>query len=152
MYVTTSEATGWAGQHPDIFQTWGGPSWLRIDKVTGYSPYQGMFFQPLAYDSTAAILGASLRRINIVALPQSPNTEMGLPFQFVHDFPIEAYQVYGAQVAHNPPGVVAYYAGADKLAGMDIKYGTPPGGDFVPSGTPGVGVPGIGYVSPGYLS
>lgn len=35
--------------HPDIIQNWGGPTYYRIDRLTGSSNYQGFMMQPTQY-------------------------------------------------------------------------------------------------------
>ncbi len=36
---------GWHTNHPDIVQTWGSQRFLKIDGLTGFSNYQGLFFR-----------------------------------------------------------------------------------------------------------
>ena len=43
-------AGSYAGEHGDILQTWGGPSVVRVWKLTGYSTYQGFYLAPVHFD------------------------------------------------------------------------------------------------------
>lgn len=155
--------------HADVVQTFGGFKELRIDKLTGYSAYQGLTIGIDRGPNGAA----EINRANLVAIHDQmwgPHNNGGFMIWMTADnacqkiFPIRLRQVYvqprnGSSLANAVwPPATARTACPAKVAGDDsearfpaipvtgrIRKGLPPGGDFVPAG-----VAGIDYVSPGY--
>jgi hypothetical protein len=133
--------------HSDVFQTWGGPSRLRIARLTGETTYQGFMFQPTAGGGSGnglPIQSADLRDINIRAVSGTGyGVYMANPL-----FPIATENVFLAM--RRATGDFAYprsnwYPVRDPTiwAEGDAPY------DFAPAGGAGAGVPGEGYVAPG---
>jgi len=128
----------WSDNHPDLIQTWAGPAVLRVDGFTGSTDYQGFFLAPNQYGSQAPPRSIDLRRINLISthrctcvlLWDSTST------------PIHTDDLWVA-VAASRTLASALWPGREAWPGA--RRGRPPGGDFVPSGTAG-----IGYRSPGY--
>jgi hypothetical protein len=128
----------WSDNHPDLIQTWAGPAVLRVDGFTGSTDYQGFFLAPNQYGSQAPPRSIDLRRINLISthrctcvlLWDSTST------------PIHTADLWVA-VAASRTLASALWPGREAWPGA--RRGRPPGGDFVPSGTAG-----IGYRSPGY--
>lgn len=128
----------YATNHADVVQVWNGPATLAIDRLTGFSQYQGFMIQPRQFGSwQAGEIGLyDVRRTNL------ENHDGG------------AYAVYRADAAGtSPTSTEDFYADAATAERTDylnrfggITFGPPPHGDFVPAG-----VPGVNYVSPGYL-
>ncbi len=54
--------------HPDVIQTWGGPTELHVDGLTGTTNYQGFFLNPTEFGSPTPRL-FSFRRVNLVGAP-----------------------------------------------------------------------------------
>jgi hypothetical protein len=155
--------------HAHVIKPFGGVSGLRIDKLTGYTGYQG-----LTLDTELGPIGsADISRVNLVAIRKQvwgPGNNGGQMIWLTHDaacrqtYPIRFGQVYvqpraGTDLARAvwpmATGGVACPAQAARndaevsfpslpVEGI-IQRGAPPHGDFVPEG-----VAGIGYVSPGY--
>jgi hypothetical protein len=125
-----------SGFHSDLVQTWAGPSTLRIDRLTGRSSFQGLFFDPndpnfMPHPNPATF---DLRNINI----DSNGTGSGYNYETVArntTWTFTGTNVYGT----NPTGHVVCRCRFPKVAT------TRPAADFVPATSVG-----IGYRSPGY--
>ena len=156
--------------HADVVQPYGGVKDLRIDKLTGYSAYQGLTIG----QDLGPIGSAEISRANLVCIhPQINGRENngGYMLWFTSHgggedttYPLILDEVYiqpragrtlGSSVwppagfAQCPAVIaaddsVATWPSLPKVKGC-IKKGPPPHGDFVP-----VGVAGLKYVSPGY--
>jgi hypothetical protein len=157
--------------HADVIQPFGGVKDLRVDKLTGYSAYQG-----LTIDRDLGDIGsAELSRVNLVATGDQiwgSHNNGGYMLWLTRDsgckviFPVRLHQVW-IQPRKNTPLANAVWppvggrtacpvqAKPDDsearfpslpVAGR-VRKGMPPGGDFVPPG-----VAGLNYVSPGYRS
>jgi hypothetical protein len=64
--------------HPDLIQTWSGPTAVRIDRFTGYSDYQG--FTWMNAGSGYVFPGSvTATNVNIQPLMPQPNTVMKFP-------------------------------------------------------------------------
>jgi hypothetical protein len=158
--------SGTNGFHGDIIQPWGGVKELRVDKLTGSSTYQGLFIRRDLGD----IGQVKVRRTNLVALPALTGSEGGGQMVWMSGTnstgvrPLYSYSdVYVRPRPTNTLGFAVwpeaddpstpFVIGADGLGQWPalsnviggVWGGSPPGGDFVPSG-----VAGTGYVSPGY--
>jgi hypothetical protein len=128
-----------ASNHADVIQSWGGPTGaLRVDRLTGYSDYQGIFLDPTKYDPVPIKL-IDLRRVNLEGLNPQGRYLLWLRSQAV------AVEDVWVQPGPKYPNESGVYPASDPLAAK-IKKGRPPGGDFVPAGAVG-----MGYVSPGYV-
>lgn len=129
--------------HPDVLQFWGGPTCLRVDRLTGYTDYQGLMMQPLQFGSNHTEL-ADFRRMDLYqtesgagggymivwARGQAPYSIRHFNFEDVWIKPLHGQGIYPEL---DPRFDV-------------VNLGSPPGGEFVPEG-----VAGLNYVSPGYL-
>lgn len=158
--------------HADVVQPYGGVKDLRIDKLTGYSAYQGLTIG----QDLGPIGSVEISRANLVCIhPQinGPKNNGGYMLWFTSHgggadttYPLILDEVYiqpragrtlGSSVwppagfAQCPAVItaddsVATWPSIPKVKGC-VKKGPPPQGDFVP-----VGVAGLQYVSPGYQS
>lgn len=157
--------------HADVVQPFGGVKDLRIDKLTGYTGYQGLTIGRDLGDMGSA----EISRVNLVATGDQiwgRHNNSGYLVWLTHasdcrfDFPIKLREVWvqprpTRSLADSvwPPigGKTACPSEArddDSEARFPrlsilgrVRKGLPPGGDFVPAG-----VAGVNYVSPGYRS
>jgi len=153
------------GYHSDVIQPYCGFRELRVDGLTGSSQFQGLMFQAVwgSYGKT------TLKRVNLVGIaPQdgySINVVEGCcnndGNRFV-DGPISMSDVYvSPDVSHNSGNLLGnvrpwgdWIIATDPATGRDyaehradvppqivgrVWKGTPPSGDFVPSGSVGMG-------------
>ncbi len=134
-----------SGHHADLVQTWAGPAELRIDRLTGFTDYQGFFLLPNQHftdgptpklfnfrhlnlagsDKSAYLLWSPGEKAMPVSLKEvwlKPNPKKRDRDQFLWPKPSTGDKSWDA-----------------------VQVGTPPEGDFVPEG-----VVGVNYVSPGY--
>jgi hypothetical protein len=155
--------------HADVIQTFGGVKELRVDRLTGYSGYQG-----LQIDVDGGPTGsAKLSNINLVSIGKQtwgPHNNGGFLMWLVKDgacntaYPITLENVYLMPRAERTLDSIVWPTGADKgcastlsadgntlsfpklpvISGL-VKKGMPPSGDFVPAG-----MAGVNYISPGY--
>jgi hypothetical protein len=131
------------GHHADVLQTWAGPSVLRIDRLTGYTTYQGFFLLPLQNGDQDEPEVFDLRNVNIVGQEDAGY----LLWRDGEDWPLAVDNVWvtpaGDRDEDDRP---LWDDGAEGAATWDdVQVGEPPRGDFVPEGSVGVG-----YESPGY--
>lgn len=155
--------------HADVVQPFGGVKDLRIDRLTGYSAYQGL---TIGHD-LGPIGSAEISRVNLVAIHDQvwgPHNNGGYMVWLTADreckltYPIRLHEVFiqprkGTSLGRAVwPPATSQTACASKPADDDsevsfpgvpisghIRKGAPPRGDFVPPG-----VAGLDYVSPGY--
>jgi len=130
------------GHHADVIQTWAGPSVLRIDRLTGSTTYQGFFLLPMQFLEEEPEL-FDLRNVNIVG-----EDAAYLLWRDGAAWPLDVDNVW-VSTDKDPEdrGAFLWARGDDaEDAWDDVEVGTPPGGDFVPADSVGVG-----YSSPGYL-
>ena len=136
-------AVNWSGtHHPDIVQNWGGPSTYRIDGLTGYSDYQGLFMQPDAYGFLTVL--ADFRNVDLHAT----NASAGGAYMLYKAGTVNAFNLPSVYV--EPRAAQAWRGGAypEGLAAWTaLSLGSPAGGNFVASGTAG-----MTYVTPGYAN
>jgi hypothetical protein len=128
--------------HPDIIQTWTGPKVLRVDRLTGYSPYQGLFLEPDddLYEGPGAhniTRLADVRNVNIrtradLDKPHSRFLWQSTPFKL------------RTKNLWIDPGTQETIAYPNLKAWGNVRRGVPATGDFVR------GAPGVDYRSPGY--
>ena len=152
-----------ATTHADVVQPWGGVRELRIDRLTGSSGFQGLQV-PVAL---GPIGSAFVRYADLRALPEPPGHGGGHMLWLTgprtcDGYPVALEQVWiaarpGRALANSVwPGVGdgSPCAGAHEEGGIGwphlpvrgiVRAGTPPGGDFVPRWSVG-----LGYRSPGY--
>ncbi len=157
--------------HAHVIKPFGGVAALRVDKLTGYSGYQG-----LTLDTELGRIGsADINRVNLVAIRKQvwgPGNNGGQMVWLTKDggcgqvYPIRFGDVYVQPRAGTPlsravwPMATGGVACAARSAGNEsevsfpglpvegqIQRGLPEHGDFVPAG-----VAGVGYVTPGYRS
>lgn len=155
--------------HAHVIKPFGGVAGLRVDKLTGYSGYQG-----LTLDTELGPIGfADLSRVNLVAIRKQvwgPGNNGGQMLWLTREpscretYPIRFSEVYVQPRAGTSLGKAVWPMAtggtscpAKDLTGDaevsfptlpidgDVQRGLPTRGDFVPEG-----VAGVGYVSPGY--
>lgn len=135
------------GKHPDVIQTWTGPSRLRVDKLTGYSPYQGLFLEP--DDDFYKGPGrhhipdsVELHRVNLRVRPDRSRVASRLLWMSVR-IPLKLRAVW------IDPGRQSWKKALwpNARAWPGVRRGVPPGGNYVKRETVG-----IRYRSPGYLT
>jgi hypothetical protein len=120
--------------HPDVLQNYGGPTYYRVDRLTGSTNYQGLMVQPTKHGTETLL--ADFRNMNISSdgaylIYRAPGTR---------DFVFSNVWFYKAQgTKYGYPETDPEWAGFNK--------GLPPEGDFVPAGSVG-----MNYVSPGYVN
>jgi hypothetical protein len=68
----------WSYAHPDLIQTWSGPSQVRIDHFTGYSDYQGLTWMDAGsgYVYPGSVVA---KNVNIGALMPQPGSVLKWP-------------------------------------------------------------------------
>lgn len=122
--------------HPDLIQTWAGPSVLRVDGLTGRTDYQALFLAPTQFGPDMQSL--QLRHINVAG---TVRCECILLWDLSHALP----QVYDVWI--RPNSLVGRRRSLWPRDGRwsAVRRGVPPGGDFVPDG-----IAGVDYRSPGY--
>lgn len=165
--IRARDQVGFTDNHPDLIQSFGGARSITIDRFTGVTDYQGLFFQGHSPDDEYGPI--TLRRINIIARPTaryllwfsifdkgetvhledvwlavSDERRGGLGKSVWPDvdgqFPRRAqvFDANGTPAVRWPPELIPTVTGY-------AVAGSPPEGDFVDSS-----LVGIGYVSPGY--
>ncbi|WNB85432.1 hypothetical protein [Cellulomonas sp. ATA003] len=129
------------GHHADVIQTWAGPSVLRVDRLTGYTTYQGFFLLAKQFIDDDPE-GFDLRNVNLIG------EDAGyLLWRDSDAWPIEVQNVW-VETDKDPDDRDQFlWARGDNSDDTwdDVKVGTPPRGDFVPAE-----VVGVDYASPGY--
>lgn len=164
--VHARDQVNFTDNHPDVIQTYGNVADLRIDRMTGTSDYQGLFFKA-DFDGPHGIVHVS--RTNIIGDPTARKLiwfqeEFGAgPFILENvwiDVPESADfgnavwpTVRGSYPARAILGMtdqnVPYATWPVEMSPIvtgHVYEGTPPGGNFVnPEDV------GIGYTSPGYM-
>jgi hypothetical protein len=134
----------YSGMHADVLQTWAGPAELRIDRLTGYTGYQGFFLLPKQFGEQPEPRKFDFRNINIVG-------ETGSAYMMWRDsldWPVTNTNVW-AQPAKTDLSRSQFLWDKGTLTGNSwdtVKVGLPATGDMVPANKAG-----LGYVSPGYL-
>jgi hypothetical protein len=156
--------------HADCVQPWGGVKELRIDHFTCTDMYQGLQIDQDLGDIDRTII----KNTNLVNLPNTLTSDPSLAGGYSlwlggaacnNIYPVEFTEFYiqpkpGRALSNSvwPPasntvcpavasgGEVSWPALAGTISGS-VKQGPPPGGDFVPDGSVG-----LGYTSPGYDS
>lgn len=139
--------------HADVIQSWAGPAELRIDRLTGFTEYQGFFLLPNQHFplDKGGFLPTKwdFRNINLVGDLQKSAYMLWCPDN--HGFPIEITNVWVRPAEKKKGDRDAFLWPKPKAKGdktwEKVKVGIPPGGDFVPEG-----VPGLKYRSPGYVN
>lgn len=128
--------------HADVIQTWAGPPTLRIDRLTGYSTYQGFFLLPNQHEPKEELKLFDFRHLNLVA------GGYALWWQEKPPIPLHLEDVW-VKPMFDPkrwPDLVLWPKGSSQSVWKGVQCGNPPEGDFVPEG-----VPGCDYRSPGYV-
>ncbi|WP_250445996.1 hypothetical protein [Actinotalea sp. C106] len=133
-----------AGHHADVIQTWNGPRELRVDGLSGATTYQGLFLLPQQH-GTVQPQRMDLRRVDL----RGTSASGYMLWRDQLSWPLSLTDVW---VQPSSPGSPDGYlwpqgSGAGTQAWPSVEVGTPPGGQFVPSG-----LAGTGYVSPGYTT
>ncbi|MFP2908047.1 hypothetical protein ACLESD_23955 [Pyxidicoccus sp. 3LFB2] len=120
--------------HPDILQNWGGPTYYRVDRLTGSTDYQGLMIQPEQFGNPTVL--ADFRNMNITSDGGYIFFRAGGTQDFVLSN-VWLHRTVGTKYGYpeNDPEWTAF------------NKGLPPGGDFVPAGSVG-----MNYVSPGYAN
>lgn len=127
----------YSGHHADCVQTWGGPSELRIDRMTGRTNYQGFFLHPTQFGAPVPVL-FDFRNVNIIG-------EDGAAYLYWQStsFPLVTENCWAQPDADSPWPTGVLWPKNDPVWG-DVQQGVPPTGDFVTTNV------GLNYVSPGY--
>jgi hypothetical protein len=136
----------WSDSHPDLIQTWTGPDVLRIDRLTGYTPLQGLFFEPdddLYHGPGRHNIPsfADVRNVNIRRREDVTEVGSRLLWQST-PFPMAVENVW-IDPGYDPPERSCWPSCA---VWQDVRFGVPSEGDIVRRGEVG-----LGYRSPGYL-
>jgi hypothetical protein len=137
--------------HADVVQTWGGPSILRIDKLTGHTGYQGLFLCPDDVPHEFVPTLFDIRRVNLIGNADSAyllwrgkaDTRGGKLDWGWHVEDVWA-QPRDKAVGQRDMFLWPKPSKGDQSWAV-VQEGVPPGGDFVPAG-----VAGVAYVTPGY--
>jgi hypothetical protein len=122
--------------HPDVIQTWAGPTMLRIDRLTATTQYQGFFLQPQQLASVR-IRSFDLRNIDLTGSPRSAY----LLWQG-GSVPRMARNVWVRNAGSRPTSQLMW---PKPVAWRGVRVGRPQSGSFVPQRATGTG-----YRSPGY--
>lgn len=147
------------GPHADIIQVIGGPSRLRIDRMTAIrAGYQGFFLQMNQSAPSGRVPGDPvLRRVNLRPSTGEVPTGMTYPSGGRYGLYLTNTEIAAGRrvicddvwIAENPSyqGSNPWYpeSGYGSWLVGDVHDGVPPHGDFVTLSDAG-----IGYVSPGY--
>jgi hypothetical protein len=122
--------------HPDVIQTWAGPTRLRVDRLTATTQYQGFFLQPQQLASVR-IRSFELRNIDLTGSPRSAY----LLWQG-GSAPRTARNVWIRNAGSRPTAQLMW---PKPVAWRGVQVGRPHSGSFVPQRASGTG-----YRSPGY--
>jgi hypothetical protein len=165
--IRARDQVGFSDNHPDLVQSYGNAREIRIDRFTGSTDYQGLFFQADFHGPAHGPV--QLRRVNIVGEPTARYLLWFAPRPGsgdVHledvwlDVPRERDGGLGRAVWPDAGADGAQRARVEATAGAEtaawpgattprivgtVRAGRPPGGDFVRAEAIG-----IGYLSPGY--
>jgi hypothetical protein len=146
---------GSKNHHPDVIQTWGGVGEVRVDRLTGISAYQGLFFKA---DFNGPHGNVDIRRTNLRGLTggayQLWLSDKGgrwpavkLDDVWIEPSPGRAFaRTMWPDSGSNAPTISNGRATWSRLPVTgSVRSGSPSGGDFVPASSVG-----IGYRSPGY--
>lgn len=136
--------------HADVIQSWAGPAVLRVDRLTGFTTYQGFFLLPnqhFALDKGGFLPTKwDFRHINLIGTAASAYL-LWCPDN--HGFPIEIEDVWVKPSSKNAGDRDAFLWPKPKQKGdktwEKVQVGLPPEGEFVPEGAVG-----LVYASPGY--
>ncbi len=161
-------------EHADAIQTWGGVKSLRVDDFTADGDYQGFSVDPTTYGSMglgqfqnvnltadawpAALVSKSNGGGTMIWLTDGDNcvtTPMSFSNVYVNNLTnrIPNGDTVWPTVDSTLPcparqvGNAVSWPGLPSISGS-VVLGAPPGGDFVPAGTVGVGYQTPGYVTP----
>ena len=139
---------GMNANHSDLIQTWAGPAELRVDGLTGYTGYQGMFLLPnqhFALDIDGFLPKKWVfKNINIIGTEDS--AYMLWAQGKAEQWPMEIENVWVRPNSGKRGNRDAFLMPNDGFWD-GVREGVPPNGDFVPEG-----LAGRHYVSPGYLN
>lgn len=131
-----------ADVHPDVVQTWSGPSALRIDRLTGRTDYQGLFFA--SKQRGPRLQSVELRNVEIVGSYGGARTP---PQYLVNDAdPVPRLVVRNVWLGTAGGAALHAYTPAGTARSRLFRHGRPRGGDLVGSGDIGPGYRGPGYV------
>jgi hypothetical protein len=86
VYGTYKNPDGTNGIHGDILQTWGGPSVMRVWKLTGSTNYQGFYLAPVHFDWHPPMGTWSFEDVDLHGLPSGGNDLYVLSGQGDGDF------------------------------------------------------------------
>jgi hypothetical protein len=153
--IHARDEVNFSDNHPDLIQPWGGVKALRVDGLSGVTDCQGFFL----VGNTGPIGSADLRNIDITGTNtsqylfwQAQNIPVNIENMWITTAPSRklAWSVWPdknhplpTQAILNDDGSVGWTPETN-ITGL-VFPGSPPGGNFVPAGSVGVG-----YVSPGY--
>jgi hypothetical protein len=162
--IHARDQVSFSDNHPDLIQPYGGVAELRVDRFTGSTDYQGLFFK-----SGVPFHAIHLKRVNIIGLPTAryllwfgPDAAAGSVFlQDVWvDIPAQRRGGLSKSVWPDVDGTYPAQAQIADVLGTNAAFwpddmhpgvygmvleGRPPGGDYVKRDEIG-----LHYVSPGY--
>jgi hypothetical protein len=137
--VHARDERNFSDNHPDVIQTWAGPSRLLIDRLTASTDYQGFFLNPLQFGRRNRPELFDFRHVNITGLPTARYLLWrGSPFR------IRLSDVWIRPARARSPKLLMW---PSARVWPGVQLGAPQGGDFVPLNRVGVH-----YQSPGYTS
>ncbi len=125
------DEVNFSDNHPDVVQPYGGVRALRVDNLTGYTDYQGMFMA----EDRGPIGSIDLRRVNLVGMTTARY------LLWTGNYPISSSDVWVRPGDGRTMNNTLWNWPSD----APVNMGVPDSGDFVKPG-----VAGVGYVSPGY--
>ena len=136
-----------ASWHGDIIQSFGGPRVLRIDKLTGVTDYQALYFDGIVA-GFADIDILQISNVNVSDSVAGDYNVMLNNFTTAQTWFENIYHLFGAAAGRTDQSNFGTLEGFGvKWKGVNIVNSAPPGGDIVPLYTTVAGVgAGIGYV------
>ena len=162
--VRARDTRDFSDNHPDLIQTYGNVRELRVDRFTGSSDYQGIL---LKSDYNGSHGPVTIRRMNLIGEPTARylfwvNKDTGATQVTVEDVWVDApaqrsgglgrsvwpdingSNPYRATVQTDGSGIqyATWPSGMLPQVNGRVNEGTPPGGDFVPAGSVGIGYTG----------
>lgn len=136
--ICARDEVNFTDTHPDLIQTWAGPSRLRVDRFSGTSDYQGIFLGPNQLGTQPPPEEISLRRIHI----RGTDTARYLLWRTGPAYPIDTEDIF---IEPSPSKSLEQTLWPNPIPWSGVSAGPPPEGDFVPADSVGVG-----YETPGY--
>lgn len=137
--------------HPDLIQSWRGPDILRVDRMSGNTPVQGIFLEPFDQPGGYAPTLADIRNSDFRCVRSVGSSYRPVLVWCEGGAAVSAHNVWLDTIEPWPfaaPGTTnraCMVPGPDQWGADSFWPGIPPGGRFVDPDAVG-----LGYVSPGY--